>query len=734
MGYSNSPLVSYKRISPNRNSPRNHAIDTISVHCYVGQVSVEDMASWFAQSAARCSCNYGLGVDGRIALIVEEKDRSWCTSSRSNDNRAITIECASDRTHPYAINSKVYNSLLNLLVDICKRNGKKKLLWFGDKNKTLEYNPKADEMIMTVHRWFANKACPGDYIYSRLGTIAKEVTKRLGGESGKVEEQHIYRVRKTWADEKSQTNAYFDLNNAKAEADRYPGYSVYDENGKCLYTSKIDTSDIREASGIPPSKEWFIEAVGTIAKDLAQTTDILASVPTAMACLETGFGLGSDSTQLVKVNNLLGMKTDLLNGTWKEWTVWNGKHICKKTPEYHNGQLVYVDDYFRCYTNYRQCLLDFEQFLLHVRNNKGYKYASIKGMKDPAAIIRRIRIGTGTPEHPEGYCTDPNYESKILTIINTYGLRRFDGVEVRDKYAVQRYVGDKYRVGLYHNLDNAISKANELWGYKVYDIDTNELVYEPSLTPAQKYVATLVEMNQVVEDDIKDKEYWYYQNKNTSKLSPTFEDARKTDNRKTNCVTAVQWALLRAGVVNANRDGIQWYGNKGIVWVGKDAEKNAKKYFDIISVDRTVAQCIADNTLQPGDILTYDNLAHTNVYIGNNLSFDAGHANCEGSGEGAKFRCWISSTPYLNYKVKTILRLKAGKSVQYRVQCGAYKNKSNADKQMQRVKQAGFDAKLEQINGNYVVQAGLFDNKGYAERLRDKIKKANISCSIEEQW
>jgi len=114
-------------------------------------------------------------------MIVEEKNRSWCSSSSDNDNRAITIECASDTTHPYAINSKVYNKLIDLCVDICRRNGKNTLLWLGDKNKSLSYTPKANEMLITVHRWFANKACPGDYIYSRLGTIAAEVTKRLGG-------------------------------------------------------------------------------------------------------------------------------------------------------------------------------------------------------------------------------------------------------------------------------------------------------------------------------------------------------------------------------------------------------------------------------------------------------------------------------------------------------------------------------------------------------------------------
>lgn len=152
---SNSPLVSYTKISPNKTSPRNHKIDTITIHCYVGQASVESMGAWFAEDAAKCSCNYGIGKDGRIALIVDEGDRSWCSSNRDNDNRAITIECASDKADPYAINDKVYESLINLCADICKRNNIKKLLWKAD--KSLIGQP--DKQNLTVHRWFANKAC-----------------------------------------------------------------------------------------------------------------------------------------------------------------------------------------------------------------------------------------------------------------------------------------------------------------------------------------------------------------------------------------------------------------------------------------------------------------------------------------------------------------------------------------------------------------------------------------------
>ena len=130
------------------------------------------------------SSNYGIALDGTIGLYVEEKNRSWCSSSNANDQRAITIECASDPKPPYAFKPIVYDSLVKLCIDICRRNGKKKLLWFGDKSKSLNYSPKSDEMVLTVHRWFANKSCPGDWMYARMGDLAQKVTAALAADSG----------------------------------------------------------------------------------------------------------------------------------------------------------------------------------------------------------------------------------------------------------------------------------------------------------------------------------------------------------------------------------------------------------------------------------------------------------------------------------------------------------------------------------------------------------------------
>lgn len=254
MGYTNNPLVTYTRLSPNHSGQRTHVIDRISPHCVVGQCTAEGLGDWFAKSSTQASSNYGIDKDGRVGLYVEEKNRSWCTSSNSNDQRAVTIECASDTKEPYTMNGKVYDTLVRLCTDICWRNGKKKLLWFADKQKSLNYSPKPDEMVITVHRWFANKSCPGDWLYSRLGDLAAKVTAALGeggsSENPVKEKVRWYRVRKSWPDSKTQKGAYKVLENAKKCADSNPGYKVFDSDGNVVYDAS-SPSDSQTDKGVP---------------------------------------------------------------------------------------------------------------------------------------------------------------------------------------------------------------------------------------------------------------------------------------------------------------------------------------------------------------------------------------------------------------------------------------------------------------------------------------------------
>lgn len=176
MAYTNSSLVTYKRITYNKTSPRKHTIDTITIHCYVGQVTAKQGCDYFATTNRQVSSNYVVGKDGSIGLSVEEKDRAWTSSNASNDHRAVTIEVACDTTHPYAITDAAMKSLINLVADICKRNNIKQLKWKGDKSLI----GNVSKQNMTVHRWFASTACPGDYLYNKHSYIAEQVNKKLG--------------------------------------------------------------------------------------------------------------------------------------------------------------------------------------------------------------------------------------------------------------------------------------------------------------------------------------------------------------------------------------------------------------------------------------------------------------------------------------------------------------------------------------------------------------------------
>ena len=181
MNYTNSSLATYKKISPNKTSPRNRVIDTITIHCMAGNLSLESCGNIFAQSKNKVSSNYGIDSKGNIALYVEEKDRSWCSSDSDNDHRAVTIEVANDKgaSSGWHVSGAAMTALIRLVTDICKRNHIKELKWEGDKSLI----GQVDKQNMTVHRWFAAKACPGDYLYNKHSYIAEEVNKQLSGRS-----------------------------------------------------------------------------------------------------------------------------------------------------------------------------------------------------------------------------------------------------------------------------------------------------------------------------------------------------------------------------------------------------------------------------------------------------------------------------------------------------------------------------------------------------------------------
>lgn len=338
MAYSNSPLVSYTKLSPNHSGQRTHSIDRITPHCVVGQLSAESICGCFASTSRQASCNYGIGKDGKISLCVEEKNRSWCSSSNANDQRAITIECASDKSEPYAMNSAVYASLIKLCTDICQRNGKRKLLWLGDKNKTLNYAPASDEMVLTVHRWYANKSCPGDWLYARLGDLAEKVTAALNDSPG------------------------------------------------------LQAADLENLT-----RAETVAKIGPLFTANQKTTGILACVSMAQFILESSYG----SSELArKANNCFGMKTSFSGNSWPN-SVWDGKSVyTKKTQEQNaEGSYVMFNADFRKYTCVEDSIADHAAYLLGAMNGSKKRYESLAGCTDYKKAAQIIKDGGYATSH-----------------------------------------------------------------------------------------------------------------------------------------------------------------------------------------------------------------------------------------------------------------------------------------------------------------------------------------------
>ena len=411
MGYTNSPLVVYTKLSPNHSGQRTHSIDRITPHCVVGQCSVETIGNIFLPTSKQASCNCGIGSDGRVCLIVEEKNRSWCSSSKENDQRAVTIECASDSTEPYAFKDVVYQRLIDLCVDICKRNGKNKLLWFGDKEKTLSYSPKSGEMILSVHRWFANKSCPGNWMYARMGDLAEKVTARLGG------------------------------------------------------TSEIPKTSGTQASSLKGlSEAEVVKKVGALFTADMKKSGILASVSLAQFILESGYG---QSELAQSANNVFGMKKSLSGNTWAG-SSWDGVSVYTKNTQEDDGSgnLYTITADFRKYACLEDSIADHSAYLLGAINGTKLRYDGIKGCTDYKKAIQIIKAG--------GYATDTKYVEKIISLIDKWNLTQYDtaSAPVEGWYRVRKSWGDAAsQVGAFKSLDNAKACANEHPGYYVFDPD-----------------------------------------------------------------------------------------------------------------------------------------------------------------------------------------------------------------------------------------------------------------------
>lgn len=346
---SNSGLVDFTRISPNRTIPRNHKIDTITIHCVVGQLTPEGIGAGFADPARKASANYGVGCDGRIGLYVDEADRSWCSggvdgngnpirvngiSGADNDHRAITIEVASDTTYPYTVRPAAYEALINLCADICRRNGIDALRWNND--KTLVGKP--EQQNMTVHRWFCYTECPGEWLYSRMGQIAADVNALLSGEK------------------QAGTQA--------------------------TLLARLSTDD-------------FIKKVGPMVRADAEKSGIMASVTIAQLILESGWAKG----ELPKMaNNMFSMHAQLSGNSWSG-SAWDGT--------IYNMPIGGNVEQWRKYSSVEQSIADHSAYLLGAKIGNRLRYEGItaaKSYREAAQILKDNGYATD-PEYVDKLCS-----------------------------------------------------------------------------------------------------------------------------------------------------------------------------------------------------------------------------------------------------------------------------------------------------------------------------------------
>ena len=537
MGYTNSGLVAYKKLSPNHSGQRTHSIERITPHCVVGQCTAEGLGDWFAKSSTQASSNYGIDKDGRVGLYVEEKNRSWCSSSNANDQRAVTIECASDASEPYAFRDVVYQKLITLCVDICKRNGKKKLLWLGDKDKTLNYSPKSDEMVLTVHRWFANKSCPGNWMYARMGDLASKVTALLGNGSGsessggstssgssgsntnfpdvpflvtviiddlnirtsgamsgKVVGQTgkgvftITQVKDGWGKLKSgagwiylENASYCTIGKAVSQSDKKVSFQEETEEVKEEKVTGLQATVLKSLS-----EADVIAKVGPLFTADQKKTGILASVSLAQFILESGYG---KSELAQAANNCFGMKSSLSGNTWSG-SAWDGKAVyTKKTREQNlEGSYVTMTVDFRKYACIEDSVTDHSAYLLGAMNGSKQRYAGLKGCADYKKAAQIIKDG--------GYATSLTYVDKLCEIIERWNLTQYDvkaatAQEMADSqtkptkyYRVRKSWADTAsQIGAFTVLKNAMLCVDANPGYAAFDDDSKQVYPKMEFSP-----------------------------------------------------------------------------------------------------------------------------------------------------------------------------------------------------------------------------------------------------------
>ena len=277
---SNSSLVNLVSYSPNHSGRRENPITKIAIHHTAGVLIAAGIGSVFKSTSRKASCNYGIGNDNKVVLVVDECNRAWTTSSSWCDNRAVTIEVSNCQYGGnWLVSDRVLNTLIDLVTDICRRNKIKNCTYTGGKDGVLQ-----------MHKWYAQTSCPGPYLASKFTYIAQEVNKRLRGEKN-TSTSNLYRVRKSWGDSKSQKGAFKGLDSA-IDLAKKNGYKVYDYEGNQIYpeVKKVSTSSSTSSSFSFNTSPKFIKYENWTG--VTQAVCNVRSAPNTRAEIVATYGVG----------------------------------------------------------------------------------------------------------------------------------------------------------------------------------------------------------------------------------------------------------------------------------------------------------------------------------------------------------------------------------------------------------------------------------------------------------
>ena len=267
---SNSSLVNLVSYSPNHSGRRTHPITKIAIHHTAGVLTAAGIGNVFKSTARQASCNYGIGNDNKVVLVVDECNRAWTTSSSWCDNRAVTIEVSNCQYGgSWLVSDRVLNTLIDLVTDICRRNGIKNCTYTG-----------GTDGVLQMHKWYAQTSCPGPYLASKFTYIAQEVNKRLRGEKI-INISNLYRVRKAWSDSKSQKGAFKNLNSA-IDLAKKNGYKVYDYEGNQVYP-EVKSAKTNNSPKFIKYENWT---------GVTQAVCNVRSAPNTMAEVVATYGVG----------------------------------------------------------------------------------------------------------------------------------------------------------------------------------------------------------------------------------------------------------------------------------------------------------------------------------------------------------------------------------------------------------------------------------------------------------